>query len=104
VTLVVVCVGAAVELLLACAEAAVASAAGLAAALDAWADFSASCLAFASDTPTAPRAFSIARVSPATPGAEPVYGVVAAEEPPAGAAGCAAGGVELAELGELEPE
>jgi hypothetical protein len=42
--------------------------------LEAWADFSPSRLAFASDCATAPRAFSIARVRPATPGAEPWYG------------------------------
>jgi hypothetical protein len=51
--------------------------------LEAWADFSPSCLAFASDFATAPRACSIARLRPATPGAEPWYGVLGV--------GCAAG-------------
>jgi hypothetical protein len=47
--------------------------------LDASADLRSSWLALRWDSPTAPRAFSIACVSPATPGAEPWYGVVAAD-------------------------
>ncbi len=38
---------------------------------DAWADFCSSCLAFCWEAATAPWAFAIAPVRPATPGAEP---------------------------------
>jgi hypothetical protein len=68
------------------AEPDAAAAALCGAALDACADCCCSWRAFRSESLTAPRAFSIDRVSPATPGAEPWYGPAAeAGVPPPGA-------------------
>jgi hypothetical protein len=61
---------------------------------DACADFRSSSLAFCSDTEAAPRAFSMSRVSPATPGAEPWWVAL-------GAAGLGAGVLTDAAGGEL---
>ena len=67
--------------------------------LEASADFWCSCLAFRSDSLTAPWAFSIARVSPATPGAEGLEGAGAAAFG-AGAAACGDGTEEPPPLPE----